>query len=419
MLQIGLAIILVAVLAAGAVQTGPSARAQDDPAAEVLEGDSEIEQPLAEEPETEPEPPATDDSEDQLPANDEPAVSDELSENEEFDSAEGDIDEPIATPPAPELVYSPAAEPDCVLAPEQPDLLSHGAYQEFDCTFDLAFWGAYLAPADIQIVWSVQASVDGGWAVQLLPPRIDPEIPSEWTPAQSVAQFTHQTNVWEAPSTEMTDSLDGASQMAFGLRVYRALCDLDPQTVWLDLAADAWTPDLPFASIELQGQQPETGRLEPALAAIPEPAVAFTGPLDFGEIELTSAGPVSPLQPAESVLTITGLDQACGDYQLTMTSTPFDGPTGDETSTIGLALSSIDGTPLPDGDCAFADGCLVAILPAGPDAEPVRTITLGVSLVLPDQPRAAVFDASLTAALERPAPIVDEPVAAQPGRDGR
>lgn len=340
-----------------------------------------------------------------------PPVSDDGTSTESVETLQEATPDDAA--PAPTLGYAPAGQPACTLSPGQPAQIASNSYIDYDCSFTVAFSGAWLSPADIQLDWSVQAAVDGGWAVQLLPPHLDPAIDTNWTGAQPSAQLFDSEGVWDAPSDETTESLDSTSEFLFGLRIHRALCSLDAQAVHLDLAVDATLPDLPGASVTLQGQQPDRFDLAPELAPIPEPSVAFTGPLDFGEIRMTTEGPVAPLQPAKSLLTVTGLDQACGSYELNVSSTPFYGPE-DTDSTIGLALASVDDVALPGGDCAFADGCVIATLPAGPDAAPVVTFTLGVSLVLPAQPRAAVFDSSLTAALNIVTPDADTPDAAQP-----
>lgn len=330
-------------------------------------------------------------------------------------------------PPPPVLSYTPAEQPGCVPTQGQPELIAHGAFLDYNCTFALSFTSEHLAAADIQLDWTVQAAVDGGWAVQLLPPPTDAEVETEWTQAQPVTQFTYGGDVWEAPSDEIAESLDATSELAFGLRVQRAVCGVDVQSVRLDLGVNASLPNLATGTVEQLGSQPQTFQLTPELVPIPEPTVAFIGALDFGEVGVTTEGPVSPLAPGQSVLTVTGLDQACGDYRLTVSSTPFSGvgdaqpsetPMGEtgntDPSQVTLALASIDDVALPDGNCAFADGCDIAVVSAGPDAEPVATFTLGVSLVLPDQPRAAVFNASLAASLQPVSPEADEAVSAQP-----
>jgi hypothetical protein len=62
---------------------------------------------------------------------------------------------------------------------------------------------------------------------------------------------------------------------------------------------------------------------------------------------------------------------------------------------------SIDDEPLADGVCPLDGGCTVAIVEAGPEVDSSVTYTLGVSLVLPDQARAATFRSTLTARLAK------------------
>ena len=387
------------------------------------------EPPPAEEPQPEPEQPLV---EEPAPENEGATQNESASENEATPDAEidpdaglGDNDQLLVSteaPSVPALFYSPAEQPNCVPSASQAAIILHGADLDYDCTFALAFTGEHLAPADIALDWTARATVEGGWAVQLLPPPVDPQIPPEWTAALADTQFAYRGNVWDTPSSETADSLDATSELTFGLRIHRAVCSVEPQTVRLDLAVDASLPALAEATVERLRQQPDPYRIAPELAPIPEPSVAFTGTLDFGEILLTSEGPVTPLEPATAQLTISSLDQACGDYRLEIASTPPNGAEeaagaeGIAQSSIGLALTTIDDAPLPDGDCAFADGCLIATVAAGPEASPATTITLGVSLVLPDQPRAAVFDLSLTAALEHVTPAEESTVAALPER---
>lgn len=379
------------------------------------------EQPVVEEPQAEPEPPAPE--EEQVPG--EPPAEEPPTEGEppvvdtETPESGGPVGQPaeedqlpgaIEPPAAPTLTYIPGSQPHCAPSAGQPALLEHAAYMDFECRFTLSLAGERLAPADVQLEWTIQAAVDGGWNVQLMPPPAHESDVPAWTDPSPITGFGQTRSIWPSPSTEVVEQLDASSELVFGLRIHRAVCSEESQSVQLDIAVYPSVPAISEAQIEQLGPQPVTFQLAPSLASIPEPTVSFAGPLDFGQVRVNSQGLVSEPAPARSVLTVDGLDRTCGEYRLVLSSSAFADPSSGEFPDVGLRLVSVDDLELPEGTCDIAQGCDIAILAAGPAAEPSLTLTLGISLTLSNQPRAAVLGAALTAELVRLAP--DSSVAA-------
>ncbi|MGH2558949.1 MAG: hypothetical protein ACRDJH_07785 [Thermomicrobiales bacterium] len=367
--------------------TGESATEDEQPPPEVTEeSDEATAPPLAQ-------PPVTDPSQAQ------------------GDEAAGDPpppDETAAAPPAaaapvapdPVLNYALAGQPDCRPAGEQPEIVAHGGYLDYDCTVAVQLSGAHLAPAAVQLDWTVAASVDGGWSAQLLPPVLDPNAPSDWTAeGGALAEFAHQGGIGDGATIDPVDTFETTTTLTFGLRAHRVACGTEAQPVTVDVAVAASLPGYETATIQDAGIEPEPYQLNPELAPIPEPSIAFGGSLNFGEVQVDATGVLEPPAPQTIDVTVSGLDQACGDWAVGLNTTTLGSADGSAIAASTLNLVSIDDEALAGGGCPLEDGCEVALLNAGAEAAPATTFTLGVSLVLPDQPRATTFNSTLTATL--------------------
>lgn len=305
----------------------------------------------------------------------------------------------VEAPPTPDLSYTPAERPDCVPAAGQAEIVAHGAFLDYDCAYEGQLTGGNIAPAAVQLDWTVTAAVDGGWAVQLRPPVVDPTAPPPWTAAESgAAELTHRSGIGGAAG-ETLDTFDETAALAFGLRVHRVACSVDTQTVTLNAAVVASLPGHAEAAVAATAPQPEPFTLTPALAPIPEPTLSFGGALDFGSVPVDAMGVQEAPAPQTITVTIEGLDRACGAWALGLSSTALGGEDGSTMAASTLILTSIDDEALAGGECPLDGGCAIATVAAGPDAAAAVTYTLGVSLVLPVQPRATTFNATLSATL--------------------
>jgi len=311
---------------------------------------------------------------------------------------------PTATAtPVPELAYALATQPECRLAPGHDGAIASGGSLEYRCIDTVTFRGSGIVPANVSATWTVMASVAGGWSVQLLRPQTGPDDVPEWTTANLAgARFDFAQTTPAGAGTDAT-SLDTPARIEFRVRLTRADCALDPQTLELRHEIAVQSPDAPANPDPGTTGSREPLRLIPDLRAIPEPSVAFDGALSFGEVGVTANGPVDPVRQGTLAVVVSGLDQACGDWTLRVEASALTDATGAPLEGARLVVVSIDNQPLPDGGCDLAGGCDLLALTGGREATPSRTLTLGVELRIPEQPGLGNFMTSLTAALERPA----------------
>lgn len=213
----------------------------------------------------------------------------------------------------------------------------------------------------------------------------------------------------------MRDVLDRAATWAFRVRVTRPACNLNPAELTLALTGVASLPGHDDAAVTSTNERLATDppyKLIPTLAPIPEPSLALTGSLDFGTVGLTAAGPAKLPDPKTLTLTVSGLAQACGTWNLTMSSTSVDAATGQETGTPAFKLVAIDGQTLAGGGLLL-DGKQPAMTFAAGPANAAAPVVhqLSIALVLPDQPALAAYQASLRVSLDAAAPTDGAPSA--------
>lgn len=310
-------------------------------------------------------------------------------------------DSPTATP-APEppaLTATSALDPVCALAKGQPDAVASGGFADYECSYELALAGDRLAPSWISIDWSVSAKIDGGWTVQLRSATPN----AEWSPAgASMAALQRTAARFPDASTDLQDGFHAVATWRFEVRLTRTACDLAPAALTLTPAAAASLPSHDDAAVANHSARTDADplfSLKPALAPIPAPSIALTGSLDFGTIGLTASGPKTTPKPKVLTLTVTGLDQACGVWNLTMVATTIDAATGQATARPTLNLVAIDGRAL-DGGVPLDGAAPVLTVQAGPDAAATATHHLSIALVLPDQPALAAYQTSLRVSLD-------------------
>jgi hypothetical protein len=300
--------------------------------------------------------------------------------------------------PVAALSYAPAAQPWCELAPDQPVAIASGGSIDYLCTDSVHLSGTSVVPASIAITWSSWVAVAGGWSVQMLPP-VNPGDPDPvWTaPGLAEAWFEfRQVNPIGAGAEPV--AIDQTVSIQYRLRLTRATCAVEPQTLTLDRSIAVGSTD-PAAVITANPVGTEPRYLTPELAPIPEPSVAFDGLLAFGEIAVTADGPETSTAPGAVSMTVANLDQSCGNWMLNLAATPLTGGDGAPLDGSQLLAVSINGESLPE-PCDLATGCDLASLATGPEAAPTQNITIGVQLRLPESPDIGSFDTSLTAALQ-------------------
>jgi hypothetical protein len=288
------------------------------------------------------------------------------------------------------------AGPDCRLAPDGPASIASGGSVDYLCTDQVRLTGTNVVPANIDLAWSIRATIDGAWSVRLLPPVTEGQEPVSWTAAgQPAAEFTFDSQN-PAGVALFPGSVDTTVGIEYRVRIHRATCALDPQTLLLHRDVTVQSPNI---TAESTGDASEPFRVTPDLLAIPEPAIAFGGPLNFGSVGVTALGVDDATQSGTLTLTVTGLEAACGSWNLRVSATELTDQSGAALADSRLIVVLIDNQSLPGGDCDLGTGCNLASLPAGPDAPSTRTITLGVVLHMPQQPGPGSFATSIDAQL--------------------
>ena len=352
----------------------------DPPPGEELDppADDVVEQPTEPDPEVE-EPPAEEQPSEPTDAPDESLPEDGSATPEPPDEEQA----PAATEVVPSLVIDQPVVATCTLQPGQLDAVVSGGAQQYDCSAEIGLTGSAVDPAQVALDWNVNASVTGPWTVQLRSnanqPWSDPELP----PMLAAQSFLDGV----VPANDA--SFVTSESELFELIVTRPACDMSPVTVELQVSASTSLNGEPVGSSAL----PEPLRLQPALAAIGQPTVTFTGPLDFGVIGATATGPEVPSLDGTLGLAISGMDTTCGTWQIAIGG---DGMVDAD----GQPLSGSELLILPPSEaavlCDVRTGCTLALLTADASADPTQTLTLDLELRLGDAIVTGTFSTSLT-----------------------
>lgn len=308
--------------------------------------------------------------------------------------------EPTPTPTAESsLTYSLAEKTECTPITGQADTIAAGDWREYECTDRLSVHGIHLVPTDAAVTWTTRAVVEGGWSVQFLSPINPGDAPAEWSAAGAAdATMTFAQRNALGTGTEATD-LDTTIAMTYRLRVHRAACTESTQTVWLTHDVQLHSPDAE-ATLDPPLTTPrEAQRLTPDLAAIPQPAVAFDGALNFGEIGLTANGPSTAVPTGTLSVVVTNLDQSCGDWTVSVSASDLTDEAGNALPDSQLVVVAVNGQALADGGCDLGTGCNMPTLTAGETAPATETLVLTVELRVPEQASIGTFATTLDAVL--------------------
>ncbi len=194
-------------------------------------------------------------------------------------------------------------------------------------------------------------------------------------------------------------AIDASATVSFRLRVHRATCSTEAIEVRLDHVV---TVDAAGAVVTEQDSGSQPLLVTPALQPIPDPSIAFDGPLTFSDIGVDASGVSDPLRSGSVSLTVSGLDDACGSYVLNVGASPLADDSGSILDGASLSLVSVNDQPVTGDACDLFAGCDAIVLVAGPDALPTQSIRLGVELRMPEHPGVGSFGTSLSASLLGP-----------------
>jgi hypothetical protein len=335
----------------------------------------------------------------------EPLVEDDAPAQDPTEQAEetpaSSTEIPAETPetaPEPSLQYLLAGTPECSLFPDQHPEIASGGEQEYACFSTLTLTGSSIVPEGVTVTWSIRASVEDGWGVQLLPPTNESDEPAVWTVTEDGrTSFRFEQGSPAGPGAEPAE-LDLEIRIDYQLRVLRPACAMT--TPMLRLRHDAAVSSAgiePVAGVAESEREPL--RIEPSLAPVPKPSVSFAGPLSFGEIGATAAGLNETTRTGSVELVVSGLDQTCGTWDVRLSATPLADANGALLEGSRLFLTSVDNAPVPGAGCDLVEGCAAVSLSGGPEAQANQTIIMTLTLQMPSQAGLGAFSTALEASL--------------------
>jgi hypothetical protein len=282
----------------------------------------------------------------------------------------------------------PRCEPEVGAA----ESIASGGTLTLECTSTLWLDGNDIAPGTISIDWELVASTAGDGTIAILPPLATAWISSTDGVARSAISGLDHGLAGDEPAAIQEREI----HIAYRVRIERARCDITPREARLEHAVRVSASG---AEVVDHSDLADAFRFIPDLRAIPEPAVTFDGPLNFGSVGATAAGPVVSTLTGTLDLTVQGLDRACGDWTLHLNATPLVDEPGRLLADARLVLVAVGERSLPDGGCDLATGCEALELDTGPNASAEQHIVLTIELrVGPETPLGA-FGTTIDATL--------------------
>lgn len=300
----------------------------------------------------------------------------------------------------PQLDWQLATRPECELPPDSAKTLAAGGALIYRCTSNLRLVGSAIVPASILIEWTARASVGGDWRVSIRSSESEPWIESQG--GVTALRFSRSGSALDDDTS--VDSLDHLLEFRYQVKIERASCDLVVRSVNLTHTA---TVTAAGATISDSTANVEPLLIEPRLREIPEPDISLDGPLDFGTIGATASGPVQSTLFGELTATVNALDRACGGWLLNLTATPLVDGDGEVLEGAALVVTAVNGVPLAEGACDLADGCAVAAVAAGPNADAELRLTFSIELRFPADISLGAFGTTLDATLNETTPDTD------------
>jgi hypothetical protein len=309
---------------------------------------------------------------------------------------------PTPTPTAESaLTYALVEQPRCELAPDQPSSIASGGSLDYTCTDTVSITGTNIVPSNVGVTWSTRALVEGGWSVQILPPKHNSDDVVEWSPANlSETRFTFEQRDPAGTSTEVGD-VTLKTVITYRVRLTRGACAVESETLWLTHDVTVSSPDA-TAELDPPLTSPrEPLRITPDLLSIPEPSVSFDGGLNFGEVGITASGLSESTRTGTLAVTVSNLDLACGEWSVLASATTLTAEDGTPLEGSSLVVVAVDGVAPSNGSCDLSNGCALATFTASPSAQSTQSITLTVELRMPEYASIGAFQTTLDAVLSQ------------------
>lgn len=301
---------------------------------------------------------------------------------------------PTATPsatPSPSIAWSIADDLTC--SAEASSVTSGGSIV-YACTIGATIEATAAGNLPLNLVWEVGTSPGSAdWSVEV---RAAADPDAEWFAAGD-GQPLKIADVFAAPDSP--DPSTSSRTLAFDVRVSRAACVISEPAIEIRIDA-ALSADDPSVPVTATGSTTRGMTLAPDLASIPEPSIAFLGPVSFGQVSLPTGSQVS-LQASSAVLQVDGLDRSCGMWTITVESGPLTTETGASLDPANMQLVSVNGQLAPGSPCGLDQPCLVMMIVAGPDSIPTLQIDLGFQVIIPADAPLGTLDAAITATISQ------------------
>lgn len=273
------------------------------------------------------------------------------------------------------------------------DAVASGGSILYSCTLDATVEANAAPDLPLALAWDVvtdESSDD--WAISVRPNDDAPWVDAgAGTPLTVVDTFTTGS---EATSQTLTRTL------RFDLRLTRAACVTAELPVTVRASALLAAPDDSAVPVAPPDETDRDAVVTPALAAIPEPSIAFSGPVAFGQISLPANEQVGVLAGSTTVQ-VTGLDQSCGVWTIAIESGSLVASGGQELDAANLLLVSVNGQLAPTSPCGLDEPCLVAMIVAGPASLPSIQLSLGFQVIVPSDAPLGELSAPITATISR------------------
>jgi hypothetical protein len=203
------------------------------------------------------------------------------------------------------------------------------------------------------------------------------------------------------------EEIDWTQRLLFDVRVIRAACVMTTPVIELSVDVAVSAANAIVERIE-PGPTSERFKLTPVLLALDEPDLAFSGSLNFGEVAIDAFGVVEEPAPQILTVTISNLDNVCGEWNLSVGALAPTGSPGQRETAIELSLLGVDEHTVDGGACQLTAECFVGRVSAKPGGPSERTFALTIAVSVPSEVTAETLSLTLYASLSESAHIPEE-----------
>lgn len=285
----------------------------------------------------------------------------------------------------------------CSTADEEQAVPSGGAI-EFHCVNRVTVASTGLGGDSLSIGQTIEVQSLSNWTIQFSRFPSAEEVASGWSqPGVGIVEYRQFEEAIVASDDDVK-----VVDFDFLIRLTRPVCSPDVPIFELQRSAGVQAEEISAVSDE--AADGVAVRLAPNPVCLPEPSVRFTGPLELGALMMNGADATETRQAGSLGVVIEGLNQACGEWALSLhannlidsegTALP-----GSMLLYTGLSTDAESGGQAGD-PCDLATGCQIRTLATGSEGPDTVELSIPVELVLTVPVDPGRFQASVTAELE-------------------